>query len=155
MSKRYMVDLTDEERKELLGLTKKGKIGARKLGRAHILLLADEGKTDKEIAKSLHVGISTVERTRKRFVEGGTENALNEHRRPGKKRLMNGRQEAILIAEACSDPPDGRRKWTMQLLADRIVELGVVESISDDTIRRTLKKTISDLGRTGSGVFLP
>lgn len=154
MAKKYIVSLTDEEKRYLHALTDKGRTGARKIKRAHILLLADEGKTDKEISESLHTGISTAERTRKRFVEGGTENALNERRRPGKKRLLNGRQEAILIAEACSDPPEGRLKWTMQLLADRIIELGVVESVSDDTVRRTLKKTTSDLGRTGSGVFL-
>ena len=142
MGKKYIINLTDEEKRELSELTNKGRTGARKLKRAQILLLADEGKTDREIAENLHVGISTAERTRRRFVEGGRENALNERRRPGKKRILNGRQEAILIAEACADPPEGCRKWTMQLLADRIVEVGVVESISDDTVRRTLKKTI-------------
>jgi transposase len=141
MRKRYVVRLTDEERRELTDLTKRGKTGARKVRRAHTLLLADEGRTDREIAENLHIGVSTVERTRRRFVEGGPENALNERRRPGKKRLLNGRQEAVLIAEACADPPEGRVRWTMQLLADRIVELGVVESVSDDTIRRILKKT--------------
>ncbi len=140
MGKKYIINLSDEERGELSELTNKGKTGARKLKRAQILLLADEGKTDREIAENIHVGVSTAERTRRRFVEGGSENALNERRRPGKKPLLNGRQEAILIAEACSDPPEGRSKWTMRLLADRIVELGVVGSISDDTVLRTLKK---------------
>ena len=140
MRKRYVVRLTDEEKRELTDLTKRGKTGARKVRRAHTLLLADEGKTDRETAESLHVGVSTVERTRKRFVEGGPENALNEHRRPGKKRLLNGRQEAILIAEACADPPEGRARRTMRLLADRIVELGVAESVSEDTVGRILKK---------------
>ena len=141
MPKRYVVRLTDEERRKLTDLTKRGKTGARKLRRAHTLLLADEGKTDREIAENLHIGISTAERTRRRFVGGGPENALNERRRPGRKRLPDGRQEATLIAEACADPPEGRISWTMQMLADRIVELGVVESVSDDTVRRILKKT--------------
>ena len=141
MPKRYVVSLTDDEKRELTELTKKGKTVARKLRRAHTLLLADEGKTDREIAENPHIGVSTVERTRRRFVEGGPENALNERRRPGRERLLNGRQEAILIAEACSDPPEGRVRRTMQLLADRIVELGVVESVSDDTVRRILRKT--------------
>jgi len=141
MRKRYVVRLTDEEKSELTDMTKRGKTGARKVRRAHTLLLADEGRTDREIAENLHIGVSTVERTRRRFVEGGPENALNERRRPGRERLLNGRQEAILIAEACADPPEGRVRWTMRLLADRIVELGVVESVSDDTVRRILKKT--------------
>jgi len=142
MAKKYVVNLTDNERKELRNLTGKGQTGARRLKRSHILLLADKGKTDREIAESLHVCIPTVERTRKRFVEGGPENALNERRRPGKKRLLNGRQEAVLIAEACAKPPEGRMRWTMRLLADRLVELGIVESVSEDTVRRTLKKMI-------------
>ena len=142
MPKKYVVSLTDDEKRELTELTKKGKTGARKLRRAHTLLLADEGKTDREIAENPHIGVSTVERTRRRFVEGGPENALNERRRPGRERLLNGRQEAILIAEACADPPEGRVRWTMQLLADRIVELGIVGSVSDDTVCRILKKTM-------------
>lgn len=141
MAKKYTVNLTDNERKELHNLTNKGRSGARRLKRAHILLPADKGKTDREIAESLHIGISTVERIRRRFVEGGPENALNERRRPGKKRLPNGRQEAVLAAEACTDPPDGRKKWTMRLLADRLVEPGVTGSVSEDTVRRVLKKT--------------
>ena len=141
MRKRYVVRLTDEEKSELTDMTKRGKTGARKVRRAHTLLLADEGRTDREIAENLHIGVSAVERTGRRFVEGGPENALNERRRPGRERLLNGRQEAILIAEACADPPEGRVRWTMQLLADRIVELGAAESVSDDTVRRILRKT--------------
>ena len=136
MAKKYIVSLTDEEKRVLHTLTDKGRAGARKIKRAHMLLMADDGKTDKEISESPHTGISTVERTRKRFVEGGSENALSERRRPGKKPLPNGRQEAILIAEACTEPPEGRMRWTMQLLADRLVGLGVVGSVSDDTVRR-------------------
>lgn len=89
----------------------------------------------------LGVGLSTVERTRKRFVEGGLEHALTDLPRPGKARKVDGKQEALLVALACSDPPEGRERWTMQLLAGRLVELGVVDSISDETVRVMLKKT--------------
>ena len=84
--------------------------------------------------------MSTVERTPKRFVEGGLERALNESPRPGGKRKLTGKQEAYLLALACSDPPEGKKRWSMQLLADRLVELEIVEEISDETVRRTLKK---------------
>jgi transposase len=142
MRKIYVVDLSEEEKAELKSLTKKGKTSARKLNRARVLLLANEGETDKQIAKALGVGTSTVERIRKRFVEeGGLEEALNERRRPGGERKLDGKQEAYLLALACSDPPRGKKQWTMQLLADRLVELEVVvDSISDETVRRTLKR---------------
>ena len=113
MAKKYIVTLTDEEREELQGLLQKGTVGARKLNRAHILLLADEGESDEEIAAVLHSSLSTVQRTRQRFVEEGFEPALHERRRPGKKRLLQGRTEAFLVAFACSDPPSGRKRWTM------------------------------------------
>jgi len=140
MAKRYIVKLTEEERATLLDVIKKGKAPARKITRAHILLQADEGKTDVMIARALHVGISTVERARKRFVEGNLEYALNERQRPGAKRKLDGKQEAFLIALACSAAPEGRERWTMQLLADRLVELGVVDTIAQETVRRLLKK---------------
>jgi transposase len=137
----YIVDLKEDERSELRDLIKKGKPSARKVARAHILLLADEGATDKAIAAALHVGRATVERTRKRFVEGNLARALNEDPRPGRLPKLNDKQEAFLIATACSAPPQGRQKWTMQLLADRMVELKQVDTLSDETVRRTLKKT--------------
>jgi len=140
MRKVYVVDLSEEEKTKLKGLTNKGKTSARKLNRAHVLLLANEGETDKAIAKALGVGTSTVERIRKRFVEGGLEEALNERPRPGGKRKLTGKQEAYLLALASSDPPEGKKHWTMQLLADRLVELEVVDSVSDETVRRTLKR---------------
>lgn len=146
MRKIYVVDLTEDERSELRELIKKGKPSARKVARAHILLLADEGATDKEIATSLHVGDATVERTRKRFVEGNLVRALNEDPRPGRQPKLDDKQEAFLIATACSTPPAGRSKWTTQLLADRMVELKQVDAISDETVRRTLKKTNSSRG---------
>jgi transposase len=141
MRKIYVVDLSEEEKDELESLTKKGKTSARKLNRARVLLLANEGETDKHIAKAVGVGTSTVERIRKRFVEGGgLEEALNERPRPGGERKLSGKQEAHLLALACSDPPRGRKQWTMQLLADRLVESEVVDSISDETVRRALKR---------------
>jgi transposase len=140
MKKVYVVDLTKEEKAELLDLVGKGEARARKMNRAHILLLANEGRTDKDIAQALHTSPSTVERTRRRFVEGGLERALNESPRPGGKRKLTGKQEAYLVALACSDPPEGKKRWSMQLLADRLVELEIVEEISDETVRRTLKK---------------
>lgn len=155
MAKKYIVDLTDEERTDLKKLLQSGKTRARRMYRARILLLADEGRTDEEIVGALHVGRSTVERTRMRFVEGGVERALTERPRPGKARLLNGKQEAYLVALACSDPPEGRTRWTMQLLADKLIQLQVVDSITDETVRKLLKKTTSSLGRRRSGAYRP
>ena len=140
MTKGYVVDLMPDEREELLGLLKGGQARVRKTTRARILLLADEGRTDEGVAKVLLTSVSTVEQTRKRFVESGLERALNESSRPGGKRKLTGKQEAYLVALACSDPPEGKKRWSMQLLADRLVELELVEEISDETVRRTLKK---------------
>jgi transposase len=146
MAKKYLVNLTEEERATLLTLTKRGTVAARKLTRAHILLHADGQATDGDIAQALHIGTATVERTRTRFVEEGLEAALDERPRPGGQRKLGGKQEALLVALACSTPPDERKCWTMQLLADKLVELKQVESISDETVRRTLKKTSSNHG---------
>lgn len=153
MAKRYLVTLSDDERVHLLALTKKGALSARKLTRAHILLQADAGAMDAAIAAALHVGIATVERVRKRFVEEGLDAALRERPRPGGHRKLDDKQEAFLIALACSTPPEGRTCWTMQLLAGKLVELRVVDAISDETVRRTLKKTSSNHGRRRRGVF--
>ena len=117
MNKRYIVDLTADERANLLALLGKGVAPTRKLARARILLLADEGMTDKEIAAALHVHRVTVERARRRFVEGGIEHALNEQPRPGGRPKLDGKQEAMLVALACSQAPEGRGRWTLQLLA--------------------------------------
>jgi transposase len=146
MAKRYVVRLSKDEREQLWVLLKKGKIAARKLCRAQILLQADLGASDMAIAIAVHVDVRTVERIRKRCVEEGLDAALNERRRPGGKPKLDGRQEAFLIALACSAVPHGRQRWTMQLLAERVVEIGLVPSISDDTVRRTLKKTPSNRG---------
>ena len=139
--KKYIVKLSDEERRELLELTRKGTVKARKMKRALILLKADEGLTDPEIMAAVNVSRPCVERLRKRFVESGLERALNEAPRPGQKRKLDGRGEATLIAIACSESPSGHGRWTLRMLADRLVELGVVESISYETVRATLKKT--------------
>lgn len=151
--KKWIVNLSDEERAMLGSVIKKGKVGGRKLNRAHILLLADEGQTDEAIAAGLHTGLSTAERTRRRCVEGGVEHALSEKARPKGRTKLDEKGRAILVATACSKPPDDRAKWTMQLLADRLVTLKLVEDISDETVRTELKKTISSRGRKNNGVF--
>ncbi len=151
--KKWIVNLNDEEREMLRGIIKQGKVGGRKLNRAHILLLAAEDQPDEAIAAGLHTGLSTVGRTRQKCVEGGVEFALSEKARPKGKTKLNEKGRAILVATACSMPPEGRAKWTMQLLADRLVELKVADTISDETVRTELKKTTSSRGRRSNGAF--
>ena len=139
-AKIYHVNLTVEERQELLDMTSKGRINARKMKRAQVLLKADEGLKDEAIMAAVGVSRPMVERTRKRLVEGGLNKALNEDPRPGAKRRLDGRAEAHLIALTCSVPPDDHDHWALRLLADKLVELGVVESVSYETVRQTLKK---------------
>lgn len=140
MAKKYVVTLSDDERAQLVAFTKKGRVSARKLTRAHILLQAGAGAADHAIATALHIGRATVERTRKRFVEAGVEAALSERPRPGGRPKLDGKQAALVVALACSTPPEGRTRWTMQLLANKVIELRVIDAISDETVRRTLKK---------------
>ena len=151
--KRYLVTLTPEERDHLGGLLSAGKRSALTLARARILLKADQADggpawPDDRIAEALDCGVRTVERVRQRFVERGLEAALGRkpQDRPSRERKLDGRAEARLIALACSEPPDGRAAWTLQLLADRLVELRVVDSVCDETVRRVLKKTRSSRG---------
>ena len=151
--KRYKVTLEADERQQLHDLIATGQAAARKLSHARILLKADAALggpawTDHQIADALDVNITTVERVRQRFVEQGFDAALDRkpRERPARPIKLDGRAEAQLIALACSAPPDGRASWTMQLLADKLVELQVVESISDETVRTTLKKTKSSPG---------
>jgi len=144
--KEYLVDLTPDERSELVALTSKGELRARKMKRAQILLKADQGATDAEIVAALGVSRPCVERLRKRFVEGGLARGLNEAPRPGKTPKLNGKQEARLIAEACSAPPEGHKRWTLQLLADRVVALELAEAFSYEAVRRVLKKALPSLG---------
>jgi transposase len=151
--KKYLVTLTDEERQALLVLTSAGKASALRITRARILLKADQTEggpawPDERIAQALDVGLSTIARVRRRFVEQGVDAALSrkEQDRPSRPRKLDGRAEARLIAIACSAPPDGRKEWTMRLLADRLVELEVVDAVCDETVRRVLKKTNSSRG---------
>ncbi len=141
----YVVDLIEEERTSLLALIKSSEHSARKLNRARILLLADEGKPDREIAEVLHTSTPTVQRTRQRFVEGSLDNALHERRRPGAGKKLDEKGEALLETLARSEPPAGRKHWTLQLLADKLVELRAVDNISYETVRRELKKTTQAL----------
>jgi transposase len=141
MAKKYIVELTTAEREDLLRLTKSGEISARKLKRAQMLLLADEGKIDVDIAAVLKVGLRTIERTRQRFVLEGLQAALNEKPRPGARAKLDSKAEAVLETMAQSKPPGGRKRWTLQLLTDRLVELQVVDSISDETVRQIVKKS--------------
>jgi transposase len=145
--KKYIVTLTDGERGMLRELLSRGKAAARKLMHARILLKADTGSSgpawkDNAIAEGLEVGGATVERVRKAFVEEGLEAAL-ERRKPRRqyRRVLDGDGEAHLIALACQQPPEGRSRWTLRLLADRMVQLEYVEQVSYQTVRRTLKKT--------------
>jgi transposase len=149
--KKYVVDLTTEERSTLEQLVQRGKSSARKLTRARILLQAGEGLTDEEIGRALTVSIATVERPRQRFVEENLE-ALKERPRPGGQRKLSGKQEAHLIAVACTPAPTGQPHWTLQLLADKVVELGFAKSIARETVRQVLKKTRSSPGSTSNGV---
>lgn len=140
--KLYIVDLTDAEVDELETMLRSGKHSARKLTRARILLQVDQGKADREVARTLGVDLTTVERTREKFVKATSlSEALSDRPHPPKPRKLDAKAEALLIATACSDAPEGRSEWTMQLLANRLVALQVVESISDETVRQTLKKT--------------
>jgi transposase len=154
MTKKYLVTLTDDELAKVVTVTHKGRIAARRLTRAHILRLAHEQQTDETIAQTLHTSVATIERVRERFVLGGLDYALSEEPRRGAPCKLDGKQEAFLVALACSTPPGGHRAWTMQLLADRLIESKVADQeLSDETVRRTLKKTISSHGSAANGVF--
>jgi len=151
ISEKYVVELSDAEKSALRRMTTIGKAAARQIKRANILLLSDAGQTDQSISALLHTSISTIERTRKRYVEGGLDAALHEQPRPGRRVKLDGKQEAHLIALACSPPPAGRQSWTMHLLAERLVTLQVVESVSAETVRLRLKKAKSSPGNASSG----
>src|SRR5919106_5989010 len=154
---KYIVELNKEERQQLSTLMTTGRAAAAKLLHARILLKADvrEGSrcwTDAEIAAALDTSESTVHRVRQAFVEQGWEAALSRQRPTGRQyRKLDGAQEARLVALTCSAPPEGRARWTLQLLADRLVELEVVDTIGRECVRTTLKKMTSSLGRRSSG----
>src|SRR3979490_1535838 len=138
MNVRYRVELSQAERSELTAMLSKGKRAARKLKRAQILLAADAGRSDEEIARAVAVGGSTVYRTKRRFVEGNLERALSEEQRPGAERKLTGKEEALLVATACASPPEGRARWTLELLAGAMVKLTEHKSLSHETVRRRL-----------------
>lgn len=146
-NKHYIVELTSEERELLKRLISTGKTAAYKQRHARILLLVDEdsgsgGMTDEQIAKAVGCGTATIERLRRRFVEEGFEAALERHKSSRRyERKLDGDGEAHLIALACGQPPEGYKRWTLRLLADRMVEIEYVDSLSYQTVRRTLKKT--------------
>jgi transposase len=142
MNKKYIVDLQKEERRELQRIIHSGKHSARKIRWAHALLKADNGWKDEKIAEALDISLPTVQRIRQRFVEEGMDVALGARSRKPRPYLqkLDGKQEAKLIALACSQTPEGRKRWTLRLLANTMVELQIVEEISYQTVRRVLKK---------------
>ena len=143
--KKYRVTLSAEERMTLEQLLRGGKARTRKLTRARILLQADDGLSDAEIAAALTVGTATVRRMRQRFVEAHL-GALDEHVHPGAQCKLTCEQVAHVIAVACTPAPEGRTRWTLRLLADKVVEMGFVNSISHETVRRVLKKADANRG---------
>jgi putative transposase len=145
-NKLHIVSLKEEEQEWLKRYLRKGKSSARSLTRARILLLADEGRDDEEIAGALKVSKSTVSRIRTRYSESGLDSALNEKSRSGAPPKIDSRIEAQLTLLACSEPPEGRSRWTVRLLSDKLVELEVVESISHMSVQRLLKKMNLSLG---------
>lgn len=146
MQKKYVVELTSEDRSKLQAMVKKGKAAAYKIKHAHILLNADQGLEgprwkDTDIAKTFHCHVTTVENVRRRLVEHGLEAAIERTKHKAyKPRKLDGRAEAQLVAMACSETPAGRNRWTLRLLADKMVELNIVDSISYGTVRNVLKK---------------
>jgi len=143
MNKKYVVDLTEDERKELKRLVSSGRHTARRIRWAHALLKADAGWSDARIAEALDMSIPTVQRLRQRFVEEGLDVALGARTRKPRPyaRKLDGEQEARLVALACSQAPEGHTRWTLRLLADKMVKLTYVDSLSYETVRRVLKKT--------------
>lgn len=157
MKKRYIVNLTADERAALEDIIKRQRVAALKRQRAMILLKADDDLTDAEIAEDLDVGRATVERVRRRCVERGLAAALDRkpQENPSRPRKFDGASEAKLVQLACSVPPEGRANWTLSLLGDRLVELQVFESVSKSSVQRALKKTSSSRGASSASAFHP
>lgn len=141
MDKAYVVNLTSKERQRLLAVVNKGQNKAAVIRRAHILLKSDEGKTDREISELLYIHEDSVRNTRKRFVEDGLQAALEDKAKPHPEPKLNEQQQAHLVAVACSQPPEGQARWTLELLAAQLVKDGIVEGISPEAVRLALKKT--------------
>lgn len=154
MSEKHIVTLAGDEIAHLEALLHKGKTAVRRLKRANILRFADDGYSDEEIHDLTTASIATIERVRAKFVRGGLLWALADEPRSGSPAKLDGKQEAFLVALACTTPPAGRECWTMQLLADRLLQLHIIENqVSDETVRRALKKTNSSPGCIRNGVF--
>jgi len=152
MRKAKQIQLTEQQRTELNKLIKSGTAQARVLTRARIVLMASKGETNQHIARSLDTSERTVIRIRQRFIQEGMQ-ALYERPRPGRVPIITGDIEAKLVTLACSTPPQGRGRWTLQLLADKMVELGYVQSISDVGVMKRLKKIGLDLGASRVGAY--
>ncbi len=148
---KYKVELTQSERSALIETSGRGKPLARTVKRALSLLKADEGLLDREVAEAVSLSAATVARVRRRFVEDRLEAAINDRPRSGRERKLSGRQEAHLVAIACSNAPEGHTNWTLQLLANQVVAMEFAGSISLETVRQILKKTNSNHGRRKSG----
>lgn len=151
MAKRYRVTLSGDERERLERLSRQRTASVRMVRRAEALLLAADEKTDEVIAEQLRMSVTTLERLRRRFVEEGLEASLRERPRPGARPKLGPKERAFVVALACTKPPEGRHRWTMQLLADRLVELEMVPDITDEAIRLLLKRTSSSRGSRSSG----
>ena len=142
MDKEYVVKLTAKERQRLMAVVNKGQNKAAIIRRAHILLKSDEGKSDGVISELLYIHADSVRNTRKRFVEEGLQSALEDKAKPKPEPKLNDQQQAHLVAVACSQPPDGQARWTLELLVAQLIKDGVVAGISPETVRLALKKTI-------------
>ena len=146
-NKKHKVELSPESRETLLALLSKGRHKASVIRRAHILLKTDEGKTDAEISETLYISEQTVRRIRLRYAAEGLESALQDKPHPERGLKLDEEKEAYLIALACGDPPSGQKRWTLELLAEQLVSDGIVGQIAPETVRLTLKKTVSNLGK--------
>lgn len=141
MKKRIRIRLKDKERKQLEAIVSKGQEKARKITRCRVLLLSDKKERNIRIAKVLDIALLTIRRIQQRYVEGGLEAAIEERPRSGKPPKFSGKQQAKITAIACTTPPDGRSRWTLRLLANKVVELDIVDDISYKTVGEILKKT--------------
>lgn len=146
-NQKHEVQLSPQERKKLLAVVSKGRNKAVIIRRAHILLKTDEGKTDAEISQQFYISEQTVQRTRIRYCEDGLQDALEDKPHPQPELKLDEEKEAYLIALACSTPPAGRKRWTLELLAKQLVDDGIVAHIVPETVRLTLKKTVSNPGK--------
>jgi transposase len=151
MPKKYVVELTSSDRRRLETLLEQKRGSARQQGRMQSLLLAADGWSDEEIAEEVGVHVSSLERLRTRFVEEGWEAAIRERARSGAPLLLDAKQEAVLISLACEKPSNGQVRWSLRQLGEKLVALEVVETISHETVRRTLKKTSLSPGKSGRG----